>query len=104
HVGRGGWTWYTGSAAWMYRLILESLLGIRREGTMLRFAPTLPTAWASFNVRYRFGASMYEIEVRRGATAHVQLDGTPQADACIELHDDQGTHRVEVIVAPTMDD
>ena len=104
HIGRGGWTWYTGSAAWMYRLILESLLGIRREGTRLRFVPKLPTAWPSFNVRYRFGASTYVIAVQRGAPAQLRLDGALQADACIELHDDQETHRVEVTVTPATDD
>jgi cellobiose phosphorylase len=101
HVGRGGWTWYTGSAAWMYRLIIESLLGIQREGTTLRLVPKLPEAWPAFSARYRFGASSYEISVRRGPSSPVLLDGMPQPDASIALVDDQQTHRVEVVVPTT---
>ena len=100
HVGRGGWTWYTGAAAWMYRLVIESLLGIRREGTQLRLAPSMPAAWPSFTARYRFGSSTYEIAVRRGPGAQVFLDGLPQPDDRIALVDDGGTHRVDVVLAP----
>jgi cellobiose phosphorylase len=54
HTGRGGWTWYTGSAAWMYRLVVESLLGLRLEAERLRFAPCLPSHWNGFTLRYRY--------------------------------------------------
>src|SRR5687768_5422570 len=67
HAGRGGWTWYTGSAGWMYRLVLESIIGVTREAGRLRFAPCLPGAWPGCSVRYRHGAALYEIEVTRRA-------------------------------------
>ena len=54
HTGRGGWTWYTGSAGWMYRFIMESLLGLKLEVDRLRFAPCLPAEWKSFKVHYRY--------------------------------------------------
>src|SRR5687767_15216801 len=67
HVGRGGWTWYTGSAGWMYRLIVESLLGLHREGDRLRLAPCLPAAWPGVALRYRYGDTVYRIDVRHAA-------------------------------------
>ena len=65
HTGRGGWTWYTGSAAWMYRLIVESLLGLTLETDKLSLAPCLPPEWDGFTVRYRFRETMYHIKVRQ---------------------------------------
>ena len=64
HVGRAGWTWYTGSSAWMYRVGLEDILGLRRVGDRLWFEPCVPTSWPGFRVRYRFGKSVYDIEVQ----------------------------------------
>ncbi len=63
HTGRGGWTWYTGSAAWMYRLIVESLLGLRLEVDKLRFAPCLPADWKGFKMHYRYRETVYHIAV-----------------------------------------
>jgi cellobiose phosphorylase len=63
HVGRGGWTWYTGSAGWMYRLAVESLLGLKREGDKLRIAPCLPADWPGFKLRYRYRDTVYSIAV-----------------------------------------
>src|SRR5690606_15455792 len=63
HVGRGGWSWYTGSAAWLYRFAVEGLLGIRRRGTALAIAPLLPPSWPGFSLRYRYGSSRYDVEV-----------------------------------------
>ena len=83
HTGRGGWTWYTGSAAWMYRLIVESLLGLTLRTDKLSFAPCLPAGWDGFTVHYRFRETMYHIRVRQrrageaGATT-VSLDGVAQ--------------------------
>ena len=65
HVGRGGWTWYTGSAGWMYRLILESLLGLRRESNKLTIEPRIPREWKSFKIHYRYQETMYHINVTR---------------------------------------
>ena len=63
HAGRGGWTWYTGSAGWMYRPIMESLLGLRLEIEKLHFAPTFPTDWTGFKVHYRFRETVYHVTV-----------------------------------------
>ena len=65
HTGRGGWTWYTGSAGWMYRLIVESLLGVTLESDRLRFAPCLPADWTAFTMRYRYRETTYDIVVRQ---------------------------------------
>jgi cellobiose phosphorylase len=74
HEGRGGWSWYTGSAGWMYRLILESILGIRREGARLLVQPQLPSHWQGFSVSYRNGDVRYEIAVERTAENGQETD------------------------------
>jgi cellobiose phosphorylase len=90
HTGRGGWTWYTGSAGWMYRLALETLLGMSLEGDRLRLAPCLPAHWPGFKLRYRYRDSVYRIAVVRG-------DGG-SAEHVIALTDDRREHQVEVII------
>ena len=67
HVGRGGWTWYTGSAGWMYRAGLEAILGVTREGSMLRIKPCVPDDWDGFEVATQFGSTRYEIKLARSA-------------------------------------
>ncbi|APV50312.1 cyclic beta 1-2 glucan synthetase [Betaproteobacteria bacterium GR16-43] len=99
HAGRGGWTWYTGSAGWMYRLLVESLLGLVREGARLRFAPCLPADWPGFEIRYTFGESVYDIEVRQGPEAGITLDGVLQPGDAMVLADDRRDHRAIVTVA-----
>ncbi|RPJ59636.1 MAG: hypothetical protein EHM23_13430, partial [Acidobacteria bacterium] len=69
HTGRGGWTWYTGSAGWMYRLIVESLLGLRLEVDKLRFAPCLPADWKQFKLHYRYRETVYHIAVTQTVAA-----------------------------------
>jgi cellobiose phosphorylase len=91
HVGRGGWTWYTGSAGWMYRLAVESLLGLKREGDKLRIVPCLPVDWPGFKLRYRYGETVYRITVVRDESA-----GAEQSEQVIDLVDDRREHRVEV--------
>jgi cellobiose phosphorylase len=100
HTGRGGWTWYTGSAAWMYRLIVESLLGLRLEVDTLRFVPCLPAEWEGFKVHYRYRETVYHISVlqmpgARGPTS-VTVDGVGRYDDGIRLVDDRQEHSVEV--------
>jgi cyclic beta-1,2-glucan synthetase len=104
HVGRGGWTWYTGSAGWMYRAGLEWILGFRLRGTMLHLDPCIPRAWRSFTITFRYHSSRYEIVVEnphgiaRGVSS-VALDGTPLAGgAHIPLADDSTTHHVRVVL------
>src|SRR5690349_13057455 len=65
HTGRGGWTWYTGSAGWMYRLLIETLIGLNLEGNQLRLSPRLPKAWTAFTIHYRYRQTAYRIDVRR---------------------------------------
>ena len=101
HAGRGGWTWYTGSAGWMYRLITESLLGIRLEVDRLRMTPLMPAAWPEFDVHYRFHDTVFHIHVRNLGTGgqvvtRVACDGVEQPDRSIPLHDDRQEHRVEI--------
>jgi cellobiose phosphorylase len=96
HAGRGGWTWYTGSAAWMYRLITESLLGLRLEVDHLRVSPLLPAAWPGVEIHYRHGNNVHHIHVRRGDRASLLCDGVEQADMRFLLDDKD--HHVEVFV------
>jgi cellobiose phosphorylase len=102
HIGRGGWTWYTGSAGWMYRLIIESLLGLRLETDKLRFEPCLPAEWNSFTVHYRYRETLYHITVRQtrdDTAAGVVVDGAPRSHMTISLVDDRREHTVEVTIA-----
>jgi cellobiose phosphorylase len=107
HTGRGGWTWYTGAAGWYYRLIVESLLGMRREADRLFIFPHMRDDWDSFTLVYRFGDTPYRVQVIRDPTEtgaqeiRCTLDGTDVGDAGIALIDDGGEHRVEVRVAGT---
>jgi cellobiose phosphorylase len=99
HIGRGGWTWYTGSAGWMYRLILESLLGLRLETDRLHFAPCLPGDWESFKVHYRYRETVYHVTVLQtsdGSSAGVVVDGVKLHDNAIPLLDDHQEHSVEI--------
>lgn len=101
HTGRGGWTWYTGSAAWLYRLMVESLLGLRLEVDHLRFTPCLPAAWEEFTMHYRHRETVYHIKVAQvpaGSGLRVSLDGVRQADGRIPLRDDHKEHWAEVRV------
>ncbi len=99
HVGRGGWTWYTGSAGWMYRLITESLLGLHLEVDKLRISPRMPKGWPSYKIHYRYRETFYHITVSNtgGTTvSRVVVDGTEQAEKTVLLVDDHNEHNVEV--------
>jgi len=103
HTGRGGWTWYTGSAGWMYRLITESLLGLRLDTDKLRFAPCLPPAWPSFKIHYRYRETVYHITLQNNGTGRtvtrILLDGNEQPEKHVPLIDDRNEHNVEVEVS-----
>jgi len=106
HIGRGGWTWYTGSAGWMYRLVLESLLGLRLEEDKLHLAPCLPADWRAFTMHYRYRETVYHILVSQtrvgddgtSAKMSVTVDGVERNDTAVPLVDDHREHVVEVIV------
>ena len=97
HYGRGGWTWYTGSAAWTFRVITEWMLGVRPEWDGLRVEPCLPAAWKGFRMKRHFRGADYDIEVRVGGTRRVlEVDGRAQTDPLIAAFGDGRTHRVVV--------
>lgn len=103
HVGRGGWTWYTGSSGWMYRAGLESILGFSVEGNILRLDPCVPRAWRNFEIEFRHRTARYEITVDNQAgvcrgIARLELDGQalPDGSTRLTLVDDGATHRVRV--------
>jgi cyclic beta-1,2-glucan synthetase len=102
HTGRGGWTWYTGAAGWMYRLSVETLLGLQLEGAHLRIAPCIPVDWASYKIHYRYRDTFYHINIKCGAegVGSVTVDGVVLNDAgLIPLTDDRQEHNVEVVLA-----
>jgi cyclic beta-1,2-glucan synthetase len=101
HSGRGGWTWYTGSAAWMYRVGLEGILGLARHGDTFSVNPCVPGSWPGFSIVWRFGSARYEIAVenpegRMRGVSQVELDGSPVASSSIPLADDGLSHHVTV--------
>ena len=103
HNGRGGWTWYSGSASWMYRLGVEAILGVQREGDRLRITPAIPKGWPSYKLTYRFGKTEYAIQVQNPqhvstGVACILLDGKTQPENVIPLQDDGVTHHVTVIL------
>jgi cyclic beta-1,2-glucan synthetase len=107
HTGRGGWTWYTGSAAWMYRVALEALLGFRLAGDRLRLDPCIPADWPGFEVTYRRGQTTTHVVVENPdkvqcGVVGVVCDGQKLASGVIPLSDDGGTHEVRVRLGPAM--
>jgi len=102
HVGRAGWSWYTGSAAWMYRVVLEGMLGFQLRGETLHLNPCVPRSWTGFEIVFRHRSSRYEISVEnprgvnRGVTM-LEIDGVvPEDRTSVPLIDDGATHRVRV--------
>jgi len=103
-LGRGGWTWYTGSASWMYRVGLEDILGFTKRGDALHISPRVPHAWQEYAIEYRFGGTRYAITVRRADAsgeggARVLVDGHESPRGEIALVDDGGHHEVLVLHA-----
>ncbi len=111
HTGRGGWTWYTGAAGWMYRLIVETLLGLQLEVDHLRVVPRIPAHWEFYRIHYRYRETVYHIDIRRvaegsehvsrvtldGTVLHdLEIDGPGGAQGMIPLVDDQQEHYVEM--------
>jgi cyclic beta-1,2-glucan synthetase len=100
HTGRGGWSWYTGSAGWLYRLITETLIGLNLEGgTHLRIAPRVPADWDGISVDYVYGKTVYKIMMNHGAgKSEIRLDEVVISDNKIALIDDGKPHQIKVIM------
>ena len=102
HTGRGGWTWYTGSAGWLYRLITESLLGLNRQADQLTLTPCLPKDWPSCAINYRYGQTLYRIVVKQLAVRDrkrlpiLLLDGVQQSGNVVTLMDDKQDHHIDL--------
>jgi cellobiose phosphorylase len=99
-VGRGGWTWYTGSASWMYQLIVKHLLGIRLKVDRIYFDPCLPMSWPAWKLHYRYRETFYHITfIQAGSSdqvVSVTVDGVEQLEKALRLIDDRVEHSVEV--------
>ena len=101
HTGRGGWTWYTGSASWLYRVALEAILGFHLEGSTLRLDPCIPRGWPGFEIDYRHGSTTYRVRVDNPAGTGrgvrlVVLDGRHLPGGAVPLSDDRKHHEVRV--------
>ena len=100
HTGRGGWTWYTGSSGWMYRLIVESLMGLHLEADSLRITPCIPAGWNQCKIHYRYRETFYHITIDSQTAPPsfygITLDGKTVAEDCIMLVDDRRDHHVVV--------
>jgi len=101
HTGRGGWTWYTGSAGWLYRVAIETILGFQLRGDELRFAPCIPPSWPGFELSYRHRSATYRIWVDNSASTgrgvrSIELDGEELPNDTLPLRDDSKTHNVRV--------
>ena len=105
HAGRAGWTWYTGSAGWMYRLMVESVIGLNREGETLRLDPCIPDDWKSFTVHYQYRDTPYQIRFVMGEDIgrpnKLWVDGVEQAINTISLIDDQQQHKAVLYIYRT---
>jgi len=99
HQGRAGWTWYTGSAGWMYRLIVESILGMKRVGDKVHLDPCIPEGWSGFTIHYKYIETNYQISFTQvkdnDNERKLYIDEVEQADSMFTMVNDQVDHRVE---------
>ena len=101
HVGRGGWTWYTGAAGWLYRAALENILGFQKHGEILSIVPCIPSDWKEFEITYRHKTATYHIRIENphgvcGGSVMIELDGDELSSNRIQLVDDGQEHNVNV--------
>ena len=94
--GRGGWSWYTGSAGWFYRVAVQDILGLHKIGTKLKINPKIAIAWDGFKLVYNYMDTTYNIEVIKGKQDSMELDGVKQMLPVIDLVNDKKTHEVKV--------
>ncbi|HKL11388.1 MAG TPA: glucoamylase family protein [Clostridia bacterium] len=103
HTGRGGWTWYTGAAGWMYKIGCENILGLRKEGNRLYVKPCIPMFWKKYSMEYTFRNTLYKIDVQNPSSlsigkVHFLIDGEESADNFISLENDGKTHNVIAVL------
>ena len=103
HRGRGGWSWYTGSAGWAYRVAIEGILGLRRQGTTFRVRPCIPSSWPGYSIAWRFGNSGYAISVENpeplcSGIALAELDGAAVDPEAVALVDDGAEHELRIVL------
>jgi cyclic beta-1,2-glucan synthetase len=103
HKGRGGWTWYTGSAGWMYQMIIESFIGLKREGNTLQFNPCIPEEWGSVKIDYRYADIVYHIELiqtKNGDTTIIKIliNGIEQNNNTFKLANDNESSPIKTLV------
>jgi cyclic beta-1,2-glucan synthetase len=108
HVGRGGWTWYTGSAGWMYQAAVQALLGLRRSGSMISVNPCIPAAWPHYAIDWTVNGTRYHFAVsnpdqRSSGVGRAELDGVPVDPGAIPLLDDGGVHEVTIVLGAAAD-
>jgi len=109
HVGRGGWTWYTGSAGWMYQAAVHALLGLQRTANTLRIDPCIPRTWPEYSLAWRVGGTRYRFAVSNPdhlshGVAQAHLDGVEIDPHAIPVVDDGGDHEVTVRLGATPSD
>jgi cellobiose phosphorylase len=107
-TGKAGWSWYTGSAGWMYQCLLHSQLGISRKGDILNITPAVPALYHSWEIDYQYGAAMYRVKVENNSgqgvsISSITVDGVPEMSGSIHMTDDRNTHNVLVIMSPEHD-
>jgi cyclic beta-1,2-glucan synthetase len=103
HIGRGGWTWYTGSAGWMYQAALNVLLGLRRNGSTISLNPCIPAVWPHYSIVWRFGRTLYRFTIsnpdhRNCGVGVAELDGVEIDPQAIPLKDDGREHEVMIVL------
>ena len=98
YPGRGGWTWYTGSAGWFYNVGISEILGLKKNGDTLKFVPSMPMSWDSYKMVYNYMDTTYNIEVIKAKEEEVLLDGKSQSNSSIKLVNDKKNHNVVVYV------
>jgi cyclic beta-1,2-glucan synthetase len=106
HTGRGGWSWYTGSAAWLYRAAVETILGLRLRGSRLELDPCIPATWPGYELAFTYHSSSYDIAVENPhavecGVKEVTLDGAPVEGGVIDLQDDGRAHQARVRLGPS---
>jgi cyclic beta-1,2-glucan synthetase len=108
HIGRGGWTWYTGSAGWMYQAAIEALLGLRRNGATFSITPSIPARWPDYAFEWKIGRTRYQVTVlnpehRCRGIRSAELDGAPIDPIAIPIVDDGAVHQVEIVLGDPAD-